>query len=287
MSAVPATCPVGVPVFPDSVPGTADSPGRRTCSLVAAPAFTVTAVLVDAVNGDEPAWSVAVNVGVPAAFTVTGKVPVPDESAAAAGSMAVTDVDVIATSGVADDTTFQWSSTAFTLIEIESPAVAAVGVPVFPDTVPGAAVSPGISTCSFVALAGFTVTPALVPGDTLGVPETRVAVKVGLSFAFTVAVNVPTPDTSAASLGSTADDDDDVMPTVGFADVTRFQLSSTALTVIDTMLPAVTAVGTPVFPVTVPGAAVSPGSSTCSFVAAPALTVTEPVVCVVSGDDDA
>jgi hypothetical protein len=107
MSAVPATCPVGVPVFPDSVPGTADSPGRRTCSLVAAPAFTVAAVPVDAVNGDEPAWSVAVKVGVPAAFTVTGKVPVPDESAAVAGSTAVAEVDVTATSGVADDTIFQ------------------------------------------------------------------------------------------------------------------------------------------------------------------------------------
>ena len=138
-----------------------------------------------------------------------------------------------------------------------------------------------------MAPAGFTVKGALDPAVTLGVPETRDAVNLGLSFAFTVTVNVPTPEESAASLGSTADDADDVRPTVGFADVTRFQLSSTALTVIDTVLPAVTAVGVPVFPVTVPGAAVSPGSSTCSFVAAPALTVTEPVVCIVSGDDDA
>ena len=165
--------------------------------------------------------------------------------------------------------------------------MAAVGVPVFPDTVPGAAVSPGISTCSLVATVGFTVNGALDPAVTMGVPETRVAVNVGVSFAFTVTVKAPTPEDSAASLGSTADEEDEEIPTVGLAEVTRFQLSSTALTVTATELPALTAVGVPVFPVTVPGAAVSPGSSTCSFVAAPALTVTEPVVCVVSGDDDA
>ena len=59
------------------------------------------------------------------------------------------------------------------------------------------------------------------------------------------------------------------MATVGVADVTRFQLASTALTVTLTGAPAVTPVGVPVLPVTVPGAAVSPGSSTWSFVAGP------------------
>jgi len=51
--APPAFCPVGVPVFPDVVPGAADSPGRRICSLFTTPAPTVTAALVAEINADE------------------------------------------------------------------------------------------------------------------------------------------------------------------------------------------------------------------------------------------
>jgi hypothetical protein len=131
------------------------------------------------------------------------------------------------------------------------------------------------------------VSVALSPFATAGVPDTTAAVNVGLSLAFTNTLNVPTPDANAALPGRTAVPDDEVIPTVGFADVTTFQCASTARTVTATVLPAVTALGVPVFPVDVPGAADSPGRRTCSFVAAPALTVTELVVCVVSGDDDA
>ena len=52
-SGIAATCPVGVPVFPDVVPGAADSPGRRICSLFTTPAPTVTAALVAEINADE------------------------------------------------------------------------------------------------------------------------------------------------------------------------------------------------------------------------------------------
>jgi hypothetical protein len=50
-------------------------------------------------------------------------------------------------------------------------------------------------------------------------------------------------------------------------------LASTALTVTLNAEPAVCAEGVPVLPVALPGAAVSPGSSSWSFVKAPGLTV--------------
>ena len=49
------------------------------------------------------------------------------------------------------------------------------------------------------------------------------------------------------------------MPTVSVIELTRFQFASTALTVTLNAPPAVCAVGVPVLPVAVPGAAVSPG----------------------------
>src|SRR5438477_3391729 len=65
--AVPAVWAVGVAaVLPVAVPGAATSPGSKICSLVTAPAFTVTLALVLAVR--VAAASVAVMVGVPAVF---------------------------------------------------------------------------------------------------------------------------------------------------------------------------------------------------------------------------
>src|SRR2546425_3642553 len=69
----------------------------------------------------------------------------------------------------------------------------------------------------------------------------------------------------------------DVIPTVCVL-LTRFQFASTELTVTLKALPAVWAVGVPVLPVAVPGAAVSPGTSTCNFTNAPVFTVTEGLV---------
>ena len=52
-----------------------------------------------------------------------------------------------------------------------------------------------------------------------------------------------------------------------------FQLASTALTVALKAVPAVCALGVPIFPAGVPGAVVSPGISNCNLAKAPALTV--------------
>src|SRR5438094_2475674 len=65
--------------------------------------------------------------------------------------------------------------------------------------------------------------------------------------------------------------------------LTKFQLASTAFTVTFNEIPAICAVGEPVLPLPVPGAAVSPGISTCSLVAAPALTVVAALTPVVNG----
>ena len=55
--------------------------------------------------------------------------------------------------------------------------------------------------------------------------------------------------------------------------LTKFQSASTALTVTVKAVPAVWAVGVPVLPVAVPGAAVSPGTRICSLANGPGLTV--------------
>ena len=59
---------------------------------------------------------------------------------------------------------------------------------------------------------------------------------------------------------------------------TRFQLASTALTVTAKAVLAVCALGVPVLPVAVPGAAVSPGTNSWSFAKAPPLTMMLPDV---------
>src|SRR5439155_21259466 len=84
---------------------------------------------------------------------------------------------------------------------------------------------------------------------------------------------VPPPFSSAiAALASVL-----VIVTLGVALLTTFQLASTALTLmpLGMAVPAVWAVGVPVLPVAVPGAALSPGSRSCSLVTAPALTASK------------
>src|SRR5437899_8849278 len=70
------------------------------------------------------------------------------------------------------------------------------------------------------------------------------------------------------------------MPTVCVIVFTRFQYASTDLTVTLKAVPAAWAVGVPLLPVAVPGAAVSPGTSNCSFTNGPALTVSSWVALV-------
>ena len=82
------------------------------------------------------------------------------------------------------------------------------------------------------------------------------------------------PATSAAFAGSAAFVSVEVIPTV-WVEETGFQFASTALTVTENGVPAVRADGVPVFPVALPGEAVSPGRRSWSLLNAPALTVTE------------
>lgn len=88
--------------------------------------------------------SVAVSVEPPASLSVTEKFFVPPTRAALDGSVAFTSLDVIRTVSV-ELTAFQFESTALTVTDSGAPTVCAVGAPVLPVTVPGAAVSPGTS----------------------------------------------------------------------------------------------------------------------------------------------
>jgi len=89
---------------------------------------------------------------------------------------------------------------------------------------------------------------------------------------FNVTLNTCDPATNAPLLGSPAFTSLEVIPTTSFV-LIKFQLASTAFTVTVKPLPAVCATGVPVFPVSVPAAADSPGTSNCTLANAPALTV--------------
>ena len=140
--------------------------------------------------------SVEVNVAVPAVFAVTESVFVPATSAVLAGSAAFASVELIPTMSV-EATTFQFASTALTVTLNESPAVWAVGVPVLPVAVPGAAVSPGSRICSFVNAPPLIVVAGLV----FAVIEPfvlSVEVNVAVPAVFGVIEKVFEPATSAA-----------------------------------------------------------------------------------------
>ncbi len=225
--AEPAFCVDAVPVLPVAVPGAAVSPGTSSWSFANAPAFTV----VDGeVFGDfaPSVASVAVTVFAPAVLKVTLKFFVPPTSAAFAGRIALASLDVIATESVAV-TGFQFASTAFTVTVRKEPAVWAVGLPVLPLAVPGAAVSPGMSSWSFAKAAAFTVVPGVVSG-LLAPSVMSVAVTVFEPAVLGVTLKVFVPPTSAAFAGSVAFASLEVIPTVSVLE-TGFQFASTALTV--------------------------------------------------------
>src|SRR5947207_680824 len=73
------------------------------------------------------------------------------------------------------------------------------------------------------------------------------------------------PEARAAFAGSVALGSLEVRPTVSVTVLTTFQLASTALTVTLKGVHAVWALGAPVLPAAVPGAAVSPGANNCNF----------------------
>lgn len=111
---------MGDPVLPLAVPGAAVSPGRSTCSLARAPAFTVMLGLVLAVFVPSVTL-VAVRVAVPAVFRVREKEIVPATNAALAGGMALGSEAEMLTVWE-DETRFQLASTALTLMRKALPA---------------------------------------------------------------------------------------------------------------------------------------------------------------------
>src|SRR6059036_2119805 len=250
LNAVPAAC---VPMAPP--------PAASTRKLFNTPGFTVIRGLVFSVFVPS-VISVAVRVLVPAVFSVTLHVCVPEPSAAFAGMVALVSVEVIPTVCV-ELMRFQFASTAFTVTKNAVPAVWAFGVPVLPLPVPGAAVSPGTKSCSFTNVPG-TVIEGLVFAVMAGV-VISLAVTVQFPAVFSVTLKALVPATRAAFPGRPAPPSLEVIPTVS-VELTTFQFASTAFTVTVNATPAVRAVGVPVFPLTVPGAAVSPGTSSCSFV---------------------
>src|SRR6266542_1723347 len=166
---------------------------------------------------------------------------------------------------------FQLASTALTVKLKAVPADWAVGDPVLPVALPGAAVSPGTSSCSFANAPGFTVTAGLVLAAT-AVCVMFEAVSVRLPTVLSVTLKVWVPATSAALEGKAAFASLEVMPTVSLV-LIGFQQPSTALTVTVKAVPAVCAVGVPVLPVALPGAAVSPGNNSCSLASVPGVIV--------------
>lgn len=144
--------------------------------------------------------------------------------------------------------------------------------------VPSASIDVGDATTVDVdndADPGITVTDALVPA-TSDVPEATVAVIVCAPAVFNVTEKSLVPETSCAFDGSVAEPSDDVIAMVCVCVDTTFQFASTAFTVAVIPEPATSFVGVPDLPDTDPGSAVSPGSNTCNFVAAPAFTVKFP-----------
>src|SRR6266581_4728851 len=105
------------------------------------------------------------------------------------------------------------------------------------------------------------------------------AVSVCEPAVLSVTLTVRVPADNAPLAGKVALESVEVMPTVCVL-LTRFQLASTARTVTLNAVPAPWAIGVPLLPVAVPGAAVSPGTSNCSFTNAPALTVSSWVALV-------
>ena len=118
------------------------------------------------------------------------------------------------------------------------PAVCASGVPVLPETVPGAAVSPGTSNCSFVKTPAVTLIEELVLGVLL--PSLMsLAVTVRVPAVLMVTLKLAVPLESVALGGRLALASEEVIPMVSAASETMFQLSSTALTVTLNGVPAV------------------------------------------------
>src|SRR6266567_2527182 len=121
--------------------------------------------------------------------------------------------------------------------------------------------------------AGVTVMEGLV-ADRIVCATMSVAVRVKLPLVLKETVETCVPLVSGEFAGRLALLVEEVSPTMSVALADRFQLASTALTVTVNAVEAIWARGAPLFPVGVPGAAVSPGTSNCSFAKRAGLTAT-------------
>ena len=180
--------------------------------------------------------SVAVKVFEPAVFGVTERVLVPATSAVFAGRVALASVEVMPTVSV-EVTGFQFASTALTVTLKLQPAVCALGAPVLPEAVPGAAVSPGSRIWSFANAPPVIVVAGLVLA--VFVPSLwSVAVTVAEPAVTSAIDSVFVPATRAAGAGGVAFASLVLSATVSTAE-TGFQFASTALTVTLKAAPAV------------------------------------------------
>src|SRR6266851_5149300 len=121
--------------------------------------------------------------------------------------------------------------------------------------------------------AGVTVMEGLV-ADRIVCATMSVAVRVKLPLVLKETVEICVPLVSGEFAGRLALLLEEVILTMSLALTDWFQLASTALTVTLIALEAICATGVPVLPLAVPGAALSPGTNSCSLANAPALTAT-------------
>src|ERR1041385_4479060 len=136
-------------------------------------------------------------------MNVTLKVCVPPLKTALPGIVALPSVEVNPTVSLAELTGFQFASTALTVTLKGAPAARSAGVPVFPETVPGAAISPGTSSCNLANAPAPTATGELVIA--VFVPSvTSVAVTVVLPAVLSVRENVLVPLDRLAFAGNVA-----------------------------------------------------------------------------------
>ena len=217
-----------------------------------------------------------VTVQLPTVLSVTLRVLVPLIRAVFAGNVALASLEVIAIVSFVL-TTFQFASTALTETLKAVPAVCAAGVPVLPVAVPGAAVSPGASSCSFTNVPELTVIDGLV-FELFEPSVTSLAVTVALPAVMNVTLKDFVPATNAALDDRTALPSEEVTPARSVIVFIRFQLASTARTVTLKGVPAFCELGVPVLPLALPGDAVSPGARSCSLANDAGLTVMEGLV---------
>src|SRR5262249_60120676 len=187
----------------------------------------------------------------------------PLERATLAGRLALASEQASPTTSLTVEIGFQFASTALTTTLKLVPAVCEAGVPDFPLAVPGIAVSPGTSNCNLVKAPAFTEIAGLLLLRTDGLDKS-VALRVALPAVLRVTLKILVPLVRLVLAGSTALRSEEARPTMLVTVLTTLPRESTAFTVTLRAEPAVSAGGTPVLAGGGPGAAVLPGTRSCS-----------------------